>query len=119
MGGAGDLFITIRVKPHPFFERDGLDLHLNLPVTVAEAHRGAKVRVPTPDGPVTLSVPKHAQSGQALRLKGKGVKRGQKQGDLYVRFLIKLPTQDSEAIEKAVATLEEAMSGDVRDGIHF
>lgn len=119
MGGSGDLFITIRVKPHPFFERDGLDLHLNLPVTVAEAHRGAKVRVPTPDGPVTLSVPKHAQSGQELRLKGKGVKRGQKQGDLYVRFLVKLPAQDSEAIEQAVTTLEEAMSGDVRGGIHF
>jgi curved DNA-binding protein len=119
MGGVGDLVITIRVKPHPFFERDGLDLHLNLPVTVAEAHRGAKVRVPTPDGPVTLSVPKHAQSGQEARLKGKGVKRGPKQGDLYVRFLVKLPAQNSEAIEQAVTTLEEAMSGDVRDGIHF
>lgn len=119
MGGTGDLVITIRVKPHPFFERDGLDLHLNLPITVAEAHRGAKVRVPTPDGPVTLSVPKHAQSGQEMRLKGKGVKRGQKQGDLYVRFLVKLPAQDSEAIEKAVTTLEEAMSGDVRGDIHF
>lgn len=120
MGGpAGDLVITIRVNPHPFFERDGLDLHLNLPVTVGEAHRGAKVRVPTPDGPVTLSVPKHAQSGQEARLKGKGVKRAGKQGDLYVRFLIKLPAQDSPVIEQAVATLEEAMAGDVRGGIHF
>jgi curved DNA-binding protein len=119
MGGVGDLVITIRVNPHPFFERDGLDLYLNLPITVGEAHRGAKVRVPTPDGPVTLSVPKHAQSGQEMRLKGKGVKRGQKQGDLYVRFLVKLPAQDSEAIEAAVKTLEEAMSGDVRGAIHF
>ena len=118
-GAAGDLVITIRVNPHPFFERDGLDLYLNLPVTVAEAHGGAKVRVPTPDGPVTLSVPKHAQSGQEARLKGKGVKRAGKQGDLYVRFLIKLPAQDSEAIEQAVATLEAAMTGDVRGGIHF
>lgn len=120
MGGApGDLVITVRVNPHPFFERDGLDLHLNLPITVAEAHRGAKVRVPTPDGPVTLSVPKHAQSGQEARLKSKGVKRAGKQGDLYVRFLVKLPAQDSEAIDEAVATLEEAMTGDVRGGIHF
>jgi curved DNA-binding protein len=118
-GSAGDLIITIRVNPHPFFERDGLDLYLNLPITVGEAHRGAKVRVPTPDGPVTLSVPKHAQSGQEMRLKGKGVKRGQKQGDLYVRFLVKLPAQDSEAIDEAVAVLESAMSGDVRGGIHF
>jgi curved DNA-binding protein len=120
MGGPpGDLIITIRVNPHPFFERDGLDLYLNLPITVAEAHRGAKVRVPTPDGPVTLSVPKHAQSGQEARLKGKGVKRAGKQGDLYVRFLIKLPAQASEAIDEAVATLEAAMTGDVRGGIHF
>ncbi len=120
MGGApGDLVITVRVNPHPFFERDGLDLYLNLPITVGEAHRGSKVRVPTPDGPVTLSVPKHAQSGQEARLKGKGVKRAGKQGDLYVRFLVKLPAQDSEAIEHAVATLESAMTGDVRGGIHF
>ena len=119
LGGTGDLIITIRVNPHPCFERDGLDLYLNLPITAGEAHRGDKVRVPTPDGPVTLTVPKHAQSGQELRLKGKGVKRAGKQGDLYVRFLIKLPAQDSEAIEKAVAVLDEAMSGDVRASLHF
>lgn len=120
MGGPpGDLVITVRVNPHPFFERDGLDLYLNLPITVGEAHRGAKVRVPTPDGPVTLSVQQHAQSGQELRLKGKGVKRASKQGDLYVRFLVKLPAQDSPEIEQAVATLESAMTGDVRGGIHF
>jgi curved DNA-binding protein len=118
-GPAGDLVITVRVNPHPFFERDGLDLQLNLPITVGEAHRGAKVRVPTPDGPVTLSVPKHAQSGQEARLKGKGVKRAGKQGDLYVRFLVKLPAQDSPDIEAAVTALEEAMTGDVRGGIHF
>jgi curved DNA-binding protein len=118
-GPPGDLVITVRVNPHPHFERDGLDLYLNLPITVGEAHRGSKVRVPTPDGPVTLSVPKHAQSGQELRLKGKGVKRAAKQGDLYVRFLIKIPAQDSPEIEAAVTTLEAAMAGDVRAAIHF
>jgi curved DNA-binding protein len=118
-GPPGDLVITVRVNPHPFFERDGIDLYLNLPITVGEAHRGSKVRVPTPDGPVTLSVPKHAQSGQELRLKGKGVKRAAKQGDLYVRFLIKLPAQDSPEIEDAVSKLEAAMAGDVRGAIHF
>jgi curved DNA-binding protein len=120
MGGpAGDLVITVRVNPHPSFERDGLDLYLNLPITVGEAHRGAKVRVPTPDGAVTLSVPKHAQSGQEMRLKAKGVKRAGKQGDLYVRFMVKLPARDSDEIEQAIETLESAMSGDVRGGIHF
>jgi curved DNA-binding protein len=120
MGGPpGDLVIAVRVGPHPFFKREGLDLQLNLPITVGEAHRGAKVKVPTPDGVVTLSVPKHAQSGQEMRLKGKGVKRAGKQGDLYVTFLVKLPAQDSEEIEQAVETLENAMTGDVRGGIHF
>ena len=118
-GPAGDLVITVHVNPHPSFERDGLDLYLNLPITVGEAHRGAKVRVPTPDGAVTLSVPPHSQSGQEVRLKGKGVKRAGKQGDLYVRFLVKLPAKDSDEIEQAVATLENAMTGDVRGGIHF
>jgi curved DNA-binding protein len=118
-GPPGDLVITVRVNPHPYFERDGLDLHLNLPITVAEAHRGAKVRVPTPDGPVTLSVPKHAQSGQEARLKAKGVKRAGKQGDLYVRFLVKLPAEDSPAVDQAVSTLEAAMTGDVRGDLHF
>lgn len=118
-GPPGDLVITVRVSSHPHFEREGLDLYVNLPITVAEAHRGAKVRVPTPDGPVTLSVPKHAQSGQEVRLKSKGVKRASKQGDLYVRFLIKLPAQDSPAIDEAVGVLEAAMAGDVRGDLHF
>jgi curved DNA-binding protein len=118
-GPAGDLIVTIRVATHPHFERAGLDLHLDLPITPAEAYRGAKVRVPTPEGPVTLTVPKHAQSGQVARLKGKGVKRQTQQGDLYVRFAIKLPAQDSPALEKAIDALEGAMEGDVREGIGF
>jgi curved DNA-binding protein len=118
-GAAGDLLITIRVKPHPFFERSGLDLYLDLPITVGEAHRGGKVRVPTPEGPVTLTVPKHAQSGQVARLKGKGVRRKAESGDLFVRFQIKLPAATSPAIDEAVDTLEQAMKDDVRAGISF
>ncbi|MFZ5895891.1 MAG: DnaJ C-terminal domain-containing protein [Myxococcota bacterium] len=118
-GPPGDLLLTIRVRPHPHFERSGLDLYLDLPITVGEAYRGAKVRVPTPDGPVTLSVPKHSQSGQVARLKGKGVKRGDQIGDLFVRFQIKLPTATSADVEEAVQTLEDAMTGDVRAGIAF
>ncbi|GMV19827.1 MAG: J domain-containing protein [Polyangiaceae bacterium] len=120
MGGpAGDLVLTIRVSPHPVFERKGLDLHLDLPITVAEAHRGAKVRVPTPDGEVSLTVPKHAQSGKVVRLAKKGVKRGNQHGDLYVRFLVKLPESDSAEVERAVDALEAATAGDVRAGIRF
>jgi curved DNA-binding protein len=118
-GAAGDLVATIKVQPHAHFERDGLDLYLDLPITVAEAYRGAKVRVPTTDGHVTLSVPKHAQSGQVARLKGKGVKRGQQQGDLYVRFEIKMPDGESSDIERAVDVLERATEGGLRDGLEF
>jgi curved DNA-binding protein len=118
-GPPGDLLLTIRVGNHPHFERAGLDLYLNLPVTVAEAYKGAKVRVPTPEGSVTLTVPKHAQSGQVARLKAKGVKRQNQQGDLYVRFDVKLPTKESAGVEKAVETLAAAMEGDLREGIEF
>jgi curved DNA-binding protein len=116
-GPPGDLVLTIRVEEHPHFERSGLDLYLDLPITIGEAYHGAKVRVPTLEGAVTLTIPPHAQSGQVARLKGKGVKRQQQQGDLYVRFDIKLPDAESKEIEKAVAVLESAVSGDVREGI--
>ena len=119
MGGpAGDLILTIRVAPHPCFERKGLDLHLDLPITVGEAFRGTKVRVPTPDGDVTLTVPKRAQSGQVVRLAKRGVKRGSQHGDLYVRFLVRLPTNESPALEKAIDVLDKE-TGDVRTGIRF
>ncbi len=118
-GPAGDLLLSIRVTKHPFFERSGLDLYLDLPITAGEAHRGAKVRVPTPDGAITLTVPKHAQSGQVARLKGRGVKRKNETGDLFIRFQIKLPAIDSDEIEAAVKTLEDAMAGDVRADVHF
>jgi curved DNA-binding protein len=110
MGGpAGDLLITVRVQPHPHFERDGLDLKLDLPLSPGEAFDGAKVSVPTPDGEVTLKVPKGTQSGQLTRLRGKGVQRKGKVGDLYVRFLIRLPQSPSKEVAKAIADLDEAM----------
>jgi DnaJ-class molecular chaperone len=77
------------------------------------------VKVPTPDGNVTLTVPKHAQSGQVARLKGRGVKRQNQQGDLYVRFEIKLPEGEESRVTKAIDALEEAMAGDLREGIGF
>ena len=118
-GPPGDLLLSIRVAKHPHFERSGLDLYLDLPITVGEAYRGAKVRVPTPDGIITLTVPKHAQSGQIARLKGRGVKRKADTGDMYVRFQIKLPVSENDELEAAVTALETAMIGDVRADVHF
>ena len=118
-GPPGDLLLSIRVTKHPYFERSGLDLYLDLPITIGEAYRGAKVRVPTPDGPITLTVPKHAQSGQVARLKGRGVKRKNETGDLYIRFQIKLPATTSPELDAAVATIEAEMAGDIRADVHF
>jgi curved DNA-binding protein len=118
-GPPGDLLLSIRVTKHPHFERSGLDLYLDLPITVGEAYRGAKVRVPTPDGAITLTVPKHAQSGQVARLKGRGVKRKTDVGDLYIRFQIKLPVSENDELEEAITKLENAMTGDVRADVHF
>lgn len=118
-GAQGDLVLVIHVQPHPWFERRGIDLYLDLPITVGEAYRGAKVQIPTPEGTVTLTIPKHAQSGQVLRLKGKGVRRKKEVGDLFVRFLVKLPDEESREVEHAVNELQRHMTTDVRQGIEL
>lgn len=118
-GPRGDLILVIHVRPHPYFERRNLDLYLDLPITIAEAFRGAKVRVPTPEGDVTLTVPRRAQSGQTVRLRGRGVKRKGETGDLYVRFLIKLPDSESAELDTAIDVVAAAQSEDVRVGLKF
>jgi curved DNA-binding protein len=119
-GPNGDLVLTIHVTPHPHFRREGDDLHLDLPIAVAEAYRGAKVKVPTVDGAVTLKVPEHTQSGNVVRLRGKGVARkGRDPGDLFVHFLIQIPSDSrpevAELIEQ-LAKLDES-AGDPRKDI--
>ena len=90
--GNGDAIITIAIKPHRFFRREGDNIRLDLPVTLDEAVLGAKVRVPTVDGPVMLSVPKGSSSGKVLRLKGKGFtgRKGQR-GDQLVSLMVDIP----------------------------
>jgi DnaJ-class molecular chaperone len=85
-GPDGDALIEILVAPHPFYRRLGLDVELDLPVTLAEAVLGGKVPVPTPRGEVTLTIPAHSDAGRRLRLRGRGVAaRGDgPPGDLYV-----------------------------------
>lgn len=108
-GPPGDLIIVLHVEPHPFFRKEGDDLHLDLPITIAEAFKGAKVKVPTIDGSVSLKVPEKTQSGTVVRLRGKGVvRKGREPGDLYVHFLIKIPTSARAAeIVEELAKLEE------------
>jgi curved DNA-binding protein len=116
-GPPGDLVLTIHVTPHPYFRRENDDLHLDLPITVAEAFHGAKVRVPTVDGAVTLKVPEGAQSGQVLRLRGKGVeKKGRPAGDLYVHFLIHIP-RGGDDLAKIIDSIAEYQTEDPRQDI--
>ncbi len=99
--GAGDALVTIDVDEHPYFKRDGDDVRLELPVTLDEAVNGAKVKVPTVDGPVMLTVAAGSGSGKILRLKGKGFsKRSGGRGDQLVALEIDLPDDISELAAK-------------------
>jgi DnaJ-class molecular chaperone len=90
--GNGDALVTIVLEPHPFFRRDGDDVRLELPITLDEAVAGAKVKVPTVDGAVMLTVAPGSGSGKVLRLKGKGFsKKGGGRGDQLVTLEIELP----------------------------
>jgi curved DNA-binding protein len=118
-GPPGDLVLSIRVLPHEHFRRNGLDLEVDVPISVGEAYHGGKVRVPTPHGDVTLKIPARAKSGQLARLKAKGVKRKDVVGDLFVRFMIQLPNVEDPNIEKAIDTLAEATDLSERDKLQF
>ncbi|RMB34399.1 MULTISPECIES: DnaJ C-terminal domain-containing protein [unclassified Sphingomonas] len=95
-GGAGDAILTIEVQPHKFFTRDGDDVRLDLPITLAEAVLGGSVKAPTVDKPVMLTIPKGTTSGKTLRLKGKGFhKKGGTRGDQLVTLMIDIPASDA------------------------
>jgi DnaJ-class molecular chaperone len=96
-GGRGDAIVTIETAPHRFFAREGTNIRLQLPITLKEAVLGAKVKVPTPEGPVMLTIPKGTTSGKVLRLKGRGFTgKDGKRGDQLVMLEIDVPAQDDE-----------------------
>jgi DnaJ-class molecular chaperone len=96
--GPGDAFIELTIAPHPIFRREGETLVMDVPVTVYDAVLGGKAEAPTPDGPVTLTVPKGANTGTRLRLKGRGLTDAKgHRGDLFARLVVALPdTPDAE-----------------------
>ena len=109
--------LKIKLARHPRYEVTGHDLTTELYITPAEAALGAKVEVTTLDGPVTMTIPPGAQSGQKLRLRGRGLprdKQGQKRGDLFVRLLIRVPTSLSDAEREAYEKLREVSTFDPR-----
>jgi DnaJ-class molecular chaperone len=96
-GGRGDALVTIEVAPHAYFRREGNDIRLDLPVTLREAVLGGKVKVPTAEGPVMLTIPKGSTSGKVLRLKGRGfTAKDGKRGDQLVNVAVALPSGDAE-----------------------
>jgi molecular chaperone DnaJ len=120
-GPPGDLFLRIRVKPHPIFTRQGNDILFDLPVTVYEAMAGATVTVPAPDGPVRLKIPPRSQSGQTLRLKGKGAyDPGTKtSGDLLVKLVVRVPKTSDPAVLEQVKKLDALYVDDLRSQLRI
>lgn len=101
-GTPGDVLIEVTVEPHPHFTREGADIYLELPISLSEAVLGAKVSVPTIDGPVQLTVPKNANSGRKLRLKNRGIALRSGRGDQYVTLQVVLPARPDPELEKLI-----------------
>jgi DnaJ-class molecular chaperone len=116
-GQAGDLLITISVLPHPLFHRDGADLRLDLPVTLYEAVLGAKVRVPTLDGSVELTIPPGTNAGRTFRLKGKGFPAKDRKGDLLATVRLVLPEGNDPELEALMRKWRDAKPYDPRQDI--
>lgn len=117
MGGGpdGDALITVHVKPHRVFRRDGNDVHVELPVALHEAVLGAKILVPTIDGPVTMTIPRKSNSGARLRLKGKGFPaKGGKRGDQHVTLRVVLPEKPDADLEAFLESWAQAHAYDPR-----
>ena len=106
-GPAGDALIELKIAPHSLYQREGADLTMDLAVPLADAVLGGKVPVRTPDGVVNLTVPKGSNSGQVMRLKGKGAYAGGRRGDLKARLMIQLPGEDVPELTKAAEALRK------------
>jgi molecular chaperone DnaJ len=107
---AGDLYVFVEVQKHKFFERDGLDLHCQVPVTFAQAALGSEMEIPTLDGKVTVQIPKGTQHGDVHRLRGKGMpdpRGGSGRGHLMVHFAVEVPKKLTKRQEELLRELAE------------
>ena len=105
-GTPGDLHIVVSVTPHAYYRRSGLDVNLELPLSLYEAVLGASVTVPTLDGPLTIKIPPGTSSGAKVRLKGRGIKRGDEVGDQFCVVKIVLPKNLSDADKQQITDLQ-------------
>ena len=109
-GPSGDLIVTVRVKPHPVFSRDGANLRVTVPVTFTEAALGANILVPTLGGePVKLKIHPGIPNGRVLRIQGRGVDSGNTRGDLLATIEVAVPAHMSEKAKKALQDFQEVM----------
>ena len=116
-GPPGDALVQIVVEPHGYFTREGDDIHLELPISLKEAVLGGEVRAPTPTGSVMLKVPKRSNTGDVLRLKGKGVRTGRRAGDEMIRLKIMTPTEPDPELERFLADWTPPAGYDPRKGM--
>jgi curved DNA-binding protein len=115
-GMAGDLYLDVEFKPHHLYRVDGRDLYLDLPLAPWEAALGDRVKVPTPEGIVDLTIPAASTAGRKLRLKGRGIP-GKPAGDLYVVLQIALPPADSESARQLYRTMQQELAFNPRSGL--
>jgi DnaJ-class molecular chaperone len=118
-GPPGDAYVEVHIQPHALFERKDTNVHLELPVSLSEAVLGARIEVPTIDGPVTMTIPKGSNSGTTLRLRGKGIvdPRAGQRGDQYVKLRVVLPRAADAELEEFVRRWSAEHPYDPRAGI--
>jgi DnaJ-class molecular chaperone len=124
---SGDLYVRLEVRPHPFFRREGDDLHLDVPVTIPELILGAELPIPTPDGMMTVKVPPRSANGRTLRLPERGVATLSSKGDgaanrghLFLHLQAILPVDADPEIEEIARRLEQLYAEkDPRSGIRW
>lgn len=111
-GGRGDILVDVRIAPHPYFRREGLDILLDLPLTLSEALLGARVEIPTLEGPTLLSIPPGTSSHAKLRLRGKGIHdaRSGQVGDMYAVIRVDVPREISPKARELVNSLSSELS---------
>ena len=118
-GPPGDLYILTDVETHPFFDRKGDNFYVRVPISVVEAALGAKVEVPTIDGPTTIRIPPGTQGGQKLRIRGKGAPslRASQRGDQFVEVEIKVPKVADERSKEILRELDRLNPADIRSDL--
>ncbi|MBQ8010069.1 MAG: molecular chaperone DnaJ, partial [Oscillospiraceae bacterium] len=111
-GPAGNLNVSVSVRPHPIFSREGYDVHCEIPITYAQAVMGDEITVPTIDGNVKFNIAEGTQNGTRTRLKGKGIKHLQRdaRGDQYVKLYIEVPKNLSKKQKELLKEFESSLN---------